>query len=500
MSRLADQIRRSLSLDARPEANSTAGEDAPTESSSEVVRRLRHELARIDQRYEGYPKKRRNTVPLERNTDATAHRYELLSKRPGLQSASVASPKQTVVEPTKAWAGDATPRQPVLFPGGKGAQGAHRQTVAEGGFVFRHTFTQRLTLDGALGQRAPDKNARLSPDDTQALRLAEFLALDPSIKGCPTNLEPTEIAFVDTETTGLSRGAGTIAFMIGVGRFVEVPGGLRLCVEQFVVHELAREVEVLEAVAKALEGARLMVTFNGRGFDVPILESRALINRSALTLPTAHLDLLPWARRLFRCRVSDCRLTTLERELLDVQRLDDMPGSEAPAAYTRYLNTGAYDALFGVLEHNLIDVATLAALLWRVADGVLDPLRWSEDGDELYAIAKIWSETNTPLAEACLERALVISGSPWTRRRVLVFGAGLRRRRGDAAGAKALWERYSEEFPQDDEGWIALAKHYEHVERDFGAALRMTQRARDHFDGTLTHRVTRLERRLATPH
>lgn len=461
MSRLADRVRRSLRASRGDSSVAEKPQPAP-EGPSEVVSRLRRELARIDARY---PKKLQNNGSVAPELRAT-HHYQLVSRK----GAAPRSPRPRVIEP--------------LEPGGA---------------VFRHDFGQILALEGALEKLRPEgARVRLSPEESRWQRVEPLLVLDGAIEAPPTDLRATEVAFLDTETTGLSRGAGTVAFMIGVGRFVREGADLRLRVEQFVVDRLAREAEVLDEVATALEGARLMVTFNGRGFDAPIVESRALLNRSSLALPGAHLDLLPWARRLFGGRLDDCRLGTLEREVLGFGRLDDMPGSEAPAAYGRYLAQGDLEQLHGVLEHNLIDVATLVALLWRVGDVVTEPLHWAEDGEELYGVAKLWHRAgDSPLAEACLDRALALTQrSSDTRRRVISLLARLRRRRGDLAGAKALWQRYSEEFPRDDEGWIALAKHYEHVERDFAAALRAARRARDDFDGSLAHRLARLERRL----
>ena len=178
-----------------------------------------------------------------------------------------------------------------------------------------------------------------------------------------------EIAFLDTETTGLAGGAGTVAFLVGVARWG--PRGFRI--SQLFLEDLDREPALLEALAAELEGVRCLVTYNGRAFDVPLLENRHVLNRRPWPIPgAAHLDLLHPSRTLWRCREPDCRLSTLERGVLGFERRGDVPGFEIPEIYRDYLRRGASARLAAVFEHNRHDLVSLAGLLWaagRAADG-----------------------------------------------------------------------------------------------------------------------------------
>lgn len=174
-----------------------------------------------------------------------------------------------------------------------------------------------------------------------------------------------EVAFLDTETTGLAGGAGTVAFLVGIARWV--PGrGFR--VAQLFLEELDREAALLEALAEELAGVRCLVTYNGRCYDGPLLENRHVLNRRPWPLAeAAHLDLLHPARTLWRRGHPDCRLATLEAGVLGHRRVGDIPGAEIPALYHGYLRRGADERLASVFRHNRDDLLSLAGLLWAAA-------------------------------------------------------------------------------------------------------------------------------------
>lgn len=180
-----------------------------------------------------------------------------------------------------------------------------------------------------------------------------------------------ELAFLDTETTGLAGGAGTIPFLVGVARWV--PGrGFR--VAQFFLEELDREAALLEALAQEVRGVRCLVTYNGRCYDGPLLENRHILNRRPWPLAAAaHLDLLHPARTLWRQAHGDCRLVTLEAGVLGHRRIGDIPGAEIPALYLDYLRRGAGARLAAVFRHNRDDLLSLAGLLWAAGTGVGTP-------------------------------------------------------------------------------------------------------------------------------
>jgi uncharacterized protein len=307
-------------------------------------------------------------------------------------------------------------------------------------------------------------------------------------------LRAQDLLFLDIETTGLSRSAGTLAFIIGLGRFVD--GALE--VEQLLLRDPAQEPRVLEHLQRRLEDARALCTFNGRGFDVPVLRNRGILCRLALRLDQPHLDLLPPSRRLFRPRLINCRLGTIERHILGFARQGDVDGAEAPRIYADYLRTGSPDEIYWVLEHNRLDVAVLAALLVRLCEHLLDPLHWAEDAEELLATGQMQLRCgHVELGRACLERGLELAGRPATRRRLLAVLAGHLRRASCPTEAVVLWERYRREFPEEAAGWIELAKYHEHVSKDLGQALALAEGAPRGADDEHQRRLQRLRRRLS---
>jgi len=305
---------------------------------------------------------------------------------------------------------------------------------------------------------------------------------------------PEELLFLDIETTGLSRSAGTLAFVIGLGQF---QGG-RLRVDQILLRDPAQEPAALALLVPYLERARLLVSFNRRAFDVPVLRNRGLLCRLRLELDRPHLDLLPISRRLFRPRVENCRLGTLERSLFGFERHGDIDGALVPSIYTAYLRTGSFEELAQVLEHNRLDVALLASLLAVTSQHVANPLRWAEDAEELLASGLLQLRGGDPeLGEACLARGLELARRPGTVRRLLSALARRLRRTGRTDEAARLWDRYRCEFPEHNAGWVELAKYHEHVTQDLSRALELAEGApRPQLDDH-ARRLGRLRRRVA---
>ena len=168
----------------------------------------------------------------------------------------------------------------------------------------------------------------------------------------------------DTETTGLSGGTGTRAFMIGASDWPDQ----RLRVRQLFLTTMAAEPAMLETFAQWLNPNCVLVSYNGRCYDAPLLATRYRLARMANPLtPLRHLDLLFPVRRRYRGVWENCRLATIERGLLGVVREDDLPGSEAPQAWRDYLRGGSSRNLCRVIDHNDQDLRSLSALLVRMA-------------------------------------------------------------------------------------------------------------------------------------
>jgi hypothetical protein len=208
---------------------------------------------------------------------------------------------------------------------------------------------------------------------------------------------------LDTETTGLATAAGTVAFLIGLGwweddRFRQV---------QLLLPDHAHERALLTALAATIAPTAWLVTYNGRGFDWPLLVARYRMARRSAPLHAGHLDLLPIVRRLFRHRMDDARLRTAEAQLLGLHRIGDVDGWEIPGRYLRFLRSGSADELVEVVRHNDQDVRSLARLLVHLEMRLGDPERRAEapPGD-LAGLARAFTrEHRLGEALACLDDA-----------------------------------------------------------------------------------------------
>jgi hypothetical protein len=306
--------------------------------------------------------------------------------------------------------------------------------------------------------------------------LSRFHVIDPDtvavLSGEPAlgGFDLREAAFLDTETTGLAGGAGTAAFLIGLG-FVD---GDRFRVRQYFMRDYPEEPALLRGLAEDLRRFSRLVTFNGRAFDVPLLESRYRLNRERFPLDAArHLDLLHPARRLWKMRLESCRLQSLEVALLGLRRHGDVPGEEIPQIWFDYLRRRDGRALVRVLEHNRVDVVSLAALSALACRWVEDG--WAEDPRDVYSLARVLERAE--LHERCeveYRRVAAVDDHP-LRVRSLLRLAARAKRGGDHTAAVELWERAAAEGD-----WWALrelAVHHEHRARDLEAALRVVERA-----------------------
>ncbi len=176
----------------------------------------------------------------------------------------------------------------------------------------------------------------------------------------PCAVDPERFLFLDTETTGLSRGAGTVAFLVGVGYI----RGREMIVRQYLMRDYDEEIFVLRHVLEHFERFQALVTFNGRAFDLPLLQSRLIMQRiRADVCGLPHVDLLHTARRVWKLRLSSCRLSALEEHIYGEPRMDDLPGAEVPQRYFDYLKSHDFSLLEDILKHNAQDIVTLLRLL-----------------------------------------------------------------------------------------------------------------------------------------
>jgi uncharacterized protein YprB with RNaseH-like and TPR domain len=322
------------------------------------------------------------------------------------------------------------------------------------------------------------------------------------------DLSPQDYVFVDTETTGLTGGSGTYAFMIGVGRFVE--DGFQLT--QFFMRDPAEEPAMLSALEQYLAGCNALVSFNGRSFDIPLIQARFITNGWPPQMAdTAHLDLLFLARRLWRERLPSRALGYLEEHILGQTRTEeDTPGWMIPQMYFDYLRSGDARPMKGIFYHNAMDILSLVTLTEHMARMLEDPLGSQvQHALDLVALGRLhedlgYWEKAVQIFTSGLEQDLPPEIHHQTVKRL----SFLQRRRGELPEALSLWWQAATDhqiYAHEE-----LAKYYEHQARDFQEAKRWTEAAlailaqpetplyeRLQWEDALQYRLARLERKLS---
>ena len=295
---------------------------------------------------------------------------------------------------------------------------------------------------------------------------------------------PTEhpLVCLDTETTGLGTGSGTVAFLIGIGRW----DGATFRVRQLVLPDHADESALLTALETEIPTDAWLVTYNGRSFDWPLIETRFRLHRRSPPPIAGHLDLLPIARQLWKHRLPDARLASVEAGVAGVRRHEDLPGALIPERFFAWLRTGRAGLLTDVLDHNRQDVVSLGRLLVRMSEGLTDPeRRRSAHPADVASLARAFRRASRyDEALACFAEALTAwdEGEPAPSRLerdgVAADAARLLSRTGRHAEAEDAWRALA------DRGgamavwaWIALAKHREHRVRDRDGAIEAATRA-----------------------
>jgi uncharacterized protein YprB with RNaseH-like and TPR domain len=313
----------------------------------------------------------------------------------------------------------------------------------------------------------------------------------------------SRLVFFDIETTGLSGGAGTIAFLVGCGWF-EAEG---FRVRQWLITGPAGERVMLDALARTLDDASLLVTFNGRTFDVPFMEMRWAFHRQSSPVDDLpHFDMLPTARRLWRRREDDasCSLTALERSVLGVHRVNDVPGFEIPVRYFQFLRTGDPSLLEGVLEHNRLDVISLAVVTAHALELAEGGPQWCREPSEQLGLGHCY-ERKGELALA-LESYMLAGASDdrEVRCRALERQAVLLRRQNRFGEAADAWEQLLHGARRpftsiERRAAEALAIHHEHRAGDLDAARRYAEVVRGVASGRsvadVEHRLGRISRK-----
>ena len=316
------------------------------------------------------------------------------------------------------------------------------------------------------------------------------------------DMEAGKLLFLDTETTGLSGGTGTYVFLVGVAFFSTATD--EVVVRQYFLSDIGAERAMLHALNDLFSQFSAVITFNGKTFDWPLLETRYTFSRLRCVMKDPpHLDMLGPSRRLWKNHLPSCSLETLESHVLGVHRGFDVPGWRIPALYFQYLRVGHIGHLLPVFSHNEHDLLTLVALTGHVGRILEQPDEADLQAAELFGLAKLYEDMGkfTESLRA-YERGLDLDPSAELR------GAALRRlsllykhlqQRDEAV---AIWARLAGEGTHLMFPYLELAKHYEHRAKDYPAAERMTiaaiQRAFTTVERVeLEHRLARIQGKKA---
>lgn len=286
----------------------------------------------------------------------------------------------------------------------------------------------------------------------------------------PSNLNERDFLFLDTETTGLSGGVGTVAFQVGLG-YIE---NNRFVVEQFFMRDYHEEPAMLAEIARRCARFSVLVTFNGRSFDVPLLKSRLLMNRQRDTcFPPLHADVLFPARRLWKLRLGSCRLSRLEEALLGIRRVDDLEGALVPQTYFGYLKDRRFAPIERILKHNQQDIVSLAQLFFFLCMQFAKPEGISHEQD-LLSLARVY-EKQGYMAES--KKCYRLSAKGSVRAQAFHALASQEKRQGHENNAIRLYSAMARRGDNAVLAYEALAKLAEHQKRDVQQALHYTRQA-----------------------
>jgi hypothetical protein len=309
-------------------------------------------------------------------------------------------------------------------------------------------------------------------------------------------------AFLDTETTGLAGGTGTYAFLVGVGS-IEA-SGFRL--RQFFMRDYGEEASLLSRLAEYLAPFDVLITYNGKAYDQPLLETRFRMARARHPFDRMeHLDLLFGARRLWKLRLESCRLVDLENRILGVERQGDLPGEMIPYIYFEFLRSQQAFRLVPIFHHNALDILSLACLTaivpfhFRSTEAVMTGAGLRH-GSDLIGLARWLLQAERPEEALRLFRRAVEMGLPdHLLFRTLWETAATEKRLGrDDAALAVITELAVSPNAYRVRALEELAKHYEHRERNYVMALEMTRSALDIADSPeIRRREDRLKARIA---
>jgi uncharacterized protein len=320
-------------------------------------------------------------------------------------------------------------------------------------------------LDGAcrfnrLGSHMLVRRQLLEPHVMQVdpLALGLIESKDPDLIR-----DPLQWLFLDTETTGLAGGTGTYAFLVGIAWWEND----NFIVEQYFMRDHSEEASLLLELAERLERRRVLVTFNGKSFDWPLLQTRYRMTRAGtIPEPLAHLDLLHPARQLWRLRLPSVALAQLERHVLQIDRGPDIPSATIPQRYFDFLRGASPEAIAEVFVHNQMDLCGLASLSSHVMHILADPERNGCGSEELFGVSRMLQKRGKKDLAGRVYRMAIDGGLPKPAEQIAQRElALLAKRQGDFEVSNTLWENLLGGTIEGLKAYEQLAIYYEHHAR-----------------------------------
>lgn len=339
------------------------------------------------------------------------------------------------------------------------------ELVSDGDYGF-YLVRQDFPLDTEMG--GFPLGAAL---DTQARHIA-LAAADEELQ----DFDPRTALFIDTETSGLAGGAGTVVFLTGVGYFTD--DAFRL--DQCFMRDYDDEESMLEFLADRFKQCESVVSYNGKTFDMPLLRTRFIQNRIPYRLDSVlHFDLLHSARRFWKRRLGNCSLGNIEREVLGIHREGDVPGHLIPQLWFDYLRTRDARPLKGVFYHHETDILSLVALMGRLSATLDEPdgSGFEHDEDRLSLVRVHFRQKQYEEVITLGERFLETEAETYVRHECLTMMGFAFKRRERFGEMARCWSTMLEEFPRDVTARHELAKHHEHRSRDLVEAERLCEEA-----------------------
>jgi uncharacterized protein YprB with RNaseH-like and TPR domain len=287
------------------------------------------------------------------------------------------------------------------------------------------------------------------------------------------SLDFSRAVFIDTETTGLAGGTGTLAFLIGVGFFE----GNDFKITQYFISDYDEEAAALYSLSGLLKNFDSMVSFNGKSFDIPLLSTRYMLNRIENPLEkTFHLDLLACARRLYRERLESVSLSSLETNLLSLEREGDIPGYEIPSVYFKFLRDKNPYPIKPIFYHNRMDILSMVTLTVNMAKSFKAPFDSRNCANQdYYCLGRVFEDMRMfEQSIKCYQKALNVSG---VRKRSYTQLSLLYKRLDHWQEAESLWIDMAKSNINTIFALVELAKYYEHKLKDYDKAAQITQKA-----------------------